>query len=896
MALLLSALAIMPVFGAVTGIVTVNKAFVAPAGSATITVDDADVNKLIPATNTRPGTWGSVGATVFISLDDTIGNSGASFATATGAADGDEISGTPKIVGPTTAGKLASDYAVSVFNRTTGRILVQFGGAVAPGADTLTITYNLAAKNTVTADVISPSDATGIKVTLTETGADTGKFEGGFSVTAIGATLSNDTTDTILAVPGQDITVKYTDTTPSVVVQTTLRVENTKPTGLLVSPSDGSVTTSLAPKLTVDFTDVDSTVDSGTFAFTIVGATTASDTPVTIGVGTPTVTAITNGFRAEVTLDASLAADKTVNIQWNASVSDKAGNAGNTDANASLSGNQDYRLVIDKQAPNFGSATIRAGTWWDAANNAVETDETKSMNTIIGIMLPKALDLTAATNDISEKLSVVSVTTSDFDVDGLKQTSGVTLSDVTPTAADVYSGAPDWIFLTVPAMAPDAKPSVSLKSTAGGISDEAGNATSAAVGPIAGTDEQAPTVTTSFNRTLDDKDVTLTITTNEAGGVPLVTVTSASQINNGLPVTQAVTLVGTNVYESKIAPGFGVHSVKVTVSDTASNAKVLGGKAIGADWPTSGALALYIDDTLPAPSVTVNNLTAAGASVESSEPFFITAAYTGEKKEYGLVAAGTVTNDAATTTIATDLDTQNTVTIATATLDGVSILDLKDTQDDNTFNFAVLGITTGEHELVVIGKDEAGNETSTGTIKFTVIARKAYTVGMSAGWNLISLPGNPSDGTINSVLPSSHPATDVLSYDDGVWSVASRTAGGTWEGTLTTIDGDHGYWVNTSSSEPVAALLALTSVGSAATLPTIAVEAGWNLVAVIDLAQVKQPSTQSASGYFTSITWSVAYTYDSSTRLWTRVTPAAGTIANGQGVWVWATKAGTLIP
>ena len=103
--------------------------------------------------------------------------------------------------------------------------------------------------------------------------------------------------------------------------------------------------------------------------------------------------------------------------------------------------------------------------------------------------------------------------------------------------------------------------------------------------------------------------------------------------------------------------------------------------------------------------------------------------------------------------------------------------------------------------MVIVGEDAAGNTVTTGTIDFTVTARKAYKVAVSAGWNLVSFPGDPTDSAIGSVLPATHPATDVLSFDDGVWSVASRTAGGTWEGTLTTIDGKHGYWVNTSSSE-----------------------------------------------------------------------------------------------
>jgi hypothetical protein len=902
MALLLSAVAIMPVFGAVTGTVAVDKAFVAPNGATLITVTDADLNILTAATNTPSGTWGSTGTTVFLSLEDTAGQTGSSFGG--GAAAGDEIAGTPVVVASSDSATL-SDYAVGIFNRTTGRISVQFGGGSAPGADTLTITYNLASKNATTATVTSPSDTTGISVALTETGADTGVFTGTFNVDDV---ATDDAADEILAVAGQDVTVKYTDASPSVSTTTTLRVEDTEPVGALISPADGSETTSLVPVLTVDFTDVDSTVDSGTIAFVITSATAASDANVAsqIVIGTPTVTAITNGFRTVSTLGlATAATDRTVSIRWHATISDLAGNTGQTDADAATSGSQDYTLILDQQGPNFAGAIVRAGTWWDAGAStpAVEDDETKSSSTTIAISLPDALAIAGTAYDLEETLSAGTITGADFEVDGLKGLDGTTTSDITPSAANVYAGALNWIFLTVPEMAPDARPTVNLLSGTAGICDTAGNCTT--TGTVAGTDEQAPTVTVSSNRdatgSLDDADATLTITTNEAGAPPVVTIVSATDSTR---IAQAVVLVGTNVYESKITPTVtagstaSMHSIRVVVTDTNSNVTTVGGKTVTASWPVSGALSLYVDSALPAPDVTANNETTdGGPSIEFSEPFFLTAEYADETAEYGLASDGTIA--AVATNVATDLDIQNDVTVTAATLDGVSILGSLDTQDNNTFNFAISGITIGDHELEITATDEAGNENKTGKIEFTVTARKAYSVAMNAGWNLISFPGNPADGAIASVLPSTHPATDVLSYDDGVWSVASRTAGGVWEGTLTTIDGDHGYWVNSTSSQPVTSLLALTSVGSAATLPTIAVEAGWNLASVIDLKQTKQTvtgDTQTAANYFTSVDWSVAYTYNSSTRAWTRVTPSTGNVVNGQGVWVWASKSGTLIP
>jgi hypothetical protein len=297
----------------------------------------------------------------------------------------------------------------------------------------------------------------------------------------------------------------------------------------------------------------------------------------------------------------------------------------------------------------------------------------------------------------------------------------------------------------------------------------------------------------------------------------------------------------------------------------------------------------------------------ADVEVETSVPFFITTSFTAEKAEFGLCGAGDpgcadgdLTINAAS--VSTDLDVQNTVTITEVTLDGVALDAQLDTQDNITFNIALLDITTGEHTLNVIATDAAGNEHDTGDIDFTVIARQPYEVAMNAGWNLISFPGTPADTDIDSVFPTTHPATDILTFDDGVWMVATRS-GSDWEGTLSSIDGEHGYWVNTTSSQPVEALLALPSAGSVATLPSIPVEQGWNLVAVIDLAQVAQngavggPDSRSGATYFVSLDWAVAYTYNSATRVWTRITATNGLLVeNGQGTWVWANEDGTLIP
>jgi len=898
MAVILGAIAIVPALAASTGAITLSKSYVSPTGEATITVDDADLNTTATATQDF----------VFTDLDNlTLTQAAAGtekFVTLTLSA-GEEILGIPTLTTASiTNSATVANFQVSVFNASTGVITIE-NNLLTRAA--LTIAYDKAAKQVTTAKVTGPNAPTGISVSLTETKVDSGVFEGKFKI----ATETYDMNqDRVQGVAGQIMTIKYTDANPSGSRSITLTIEDTEPVGALVSPADESSTTSLIPKLLVDFTDLDSKVDEGTAVIVIVTASKTGDVDDTVTLDAVDTSSITNGYRLEQQIASGTVTDATtVVIKWHGKATDKAGNVGRTDADSAVTGDQDYTLIIDKEAPSFSTATVHAGRWFDSGDNDVETKVTKSKNNIIAISFGDVYDVVEAGEDLEETLNVGTVTAADFIVDDVKQLDGTELDNVTPSAVDVYDGAKNYIFLTVPAMAPNATPKVTLKTTSGGISDLAGNSTSAE-STLTAADKQAATITATLSRSLDDKDATVTITTNETGGTPVV---KANE------VAQTVTLTATNTYESKITPGDGVWSILITVNDSASNVSTLGNATPSADSPSSSDILLYIDDAIPAATVKANGSAvaaggnAAAVKIEESVPFFLTADWTSEGKEYGLHDGGVATDEAGgravlatATDVDDDLDVHAKVTIGTATLDGVDIIGLVDTQDNQTFTLAVLTIATGDHTFVLGGTDEAGNSVDN-TYKFNVTARKAYELTVSAGWNLVSFPGTPNDGdtattddtAISRVIPSTHPATNALTFSGGQWLVAQRSVGGTWEGTLTDIDGDHAYWVNTTSSEPVKVLLGLTSVGTAATLPSIPITSGWNMVPVIDLAQVKigdAGSTVTADTYFTSVSWSVAYTYNASSRAWTRHTTTSGTLENGQGVWVWANRAGTLIP
>jgi len=767
--------------------------------------------------------------------------------------------------------------------------------------------------------ITSVSDKTGISITATESGLATGIFKvsvdisgsastaraddfggtlGGELNVSVGTTTgSYDVNPAIWGAPGETITATYLDVDSDGDSEgtrtTTVVVESNKPTVTVVSPADTLRTTDATPDLTVDVTDLDSGMTASTINFTIIeviGGT--SDKSLVEGELPPDVTTtdITNGFRAVVTLSdagTEFEDDFTV-ITWNATATDDAGNEGISDSGSDL---EHHILIIDQKSPVWTTAVATAGFWFDVDKNTVSIDVSKSSSTTIGIKFPNVLTIWR------EKLDAGTVSIADFEIDDLDLVGGTSVSGVTPLAANVYEGFERWIFLTVQEMAPDAKPDIELVA---GISDSVGNTTS--TGEISSVDGQAPTLTVSLSTTLDSDDTTVTITSNEAlAQNPSVSANAASTGTSGAGGTSFVqaaataSVEATNSWEFDFDPAnqVGAWGIIVTAKDTAQNTTTVGDAISTADWPTSDSIPFYSDNRMLAAVADPAN----DEEPELAIPFFVTLDFTAEGAEYGLLANSSVTADASL--VITDLDVYGEVTITAITLDDEDVSSLLDTQDNVVFTLAFLDITTGEHTLEYTAEDQAGNDVEDVEIDFEVKARKAYKVAMAAGWNLISLPGSPADAAIDSVIPSDHPATNVLSFTDGGWSVATRPAGGTWEGSLTTLDGLHAYWVNTTSSAPVESLLQLPAAGTANTLPTVAVSSGWNLVPVIDLAQTKQGSAadQTGAAYFTSISWSVAYTYDAKTRTWTRVTPSNGAnVTNGDGVWVWATRSGTLIP
>lgn len=166
-----------------------------------------------------------------------------------------------------------------------------------------------------------------------------------------------------------------------------------------------------------------------------------------------------------------------------------------------------------------------------------------------------------------------------------------------------------------------------------------------------------------------------------------------------------------------------------------------------------------------------------------------------------------------------------------------------ESNERNRFIYWPDALNFGTHTVEVDVRDAAGNE-ATFRYEFDKVTRSPFIVRLLAGWNAISLPQQPVDGSLEAAF--SDPKIDqVIGYfrpsSDAApqWQLATRQDG-VWTtnyGELTDISAGQGYWVHTDSfvnqSIPLRSPERLS-----ADLPTrpigITTYDGWNFVGVVD--------------------------------------------------------------
>ncbi len=706
---------------------------------------------------------------------------------------------------------------------------------------------------------------------------------------------------TITAVNGAVASASYNDPNPPGSRAASVVVETDAPVSVVTSPANNVSTQLTVPRFFVEVTDTGSGLGDGQGIQLVIDDFTVAPGSTQATGGTPPLplppvaskivspVAITGGFRQEFQIQSNLLSGE-MTIEYRATATDAAGNAGSTDSNTTDVGNQPNTIRIDARAPAIATTDIGApppaksipsgaitGQFWDTSitdSDKTQRNPTKARNTSIRVIFNEALDGT-------------SIQSSDFRVDGS-----------IPSAAEWFADRSESVFLTVGALTASQKPQVVV---AGDIRDQAGNGLSSLT-INAADDGIAPTITTTVTPALDTTRVNIDVSSNET----LITPPTITVNGVGQPTAS---LIGTNTFRRTVEPGGRPVALNIQVTATDANQNV---KSSGDASPVAeGAIKAEVDNTIPTPTSTP----ADDGTVFTTNPF-ITINWTAEAKEYGTTGAngtGVPTNVPAA--IVTDLDTHGRVTLTTATLDGAPAT-FQTNADSNIFILSALNLSFGEHTVVVNGTDEAGNTLTTPfTFDFTVEERPPVEIPLNPGWNLSGLPGAPSNASVAAVIGDNSDIDTLAQFDPtiiGGWRVAVRQPDGTFAGNLTMVDFTRGLWVHTSSFQPLEVDIPGIGGGSQATPPTINVVAGWNLVPVVTL-DIDNVTMVDPDAYLPAGTWTRGFGFDTVLDRFVGFTPdtsltddvtgtpvPAGSTATpmmvGRAYWVFFTDATVITP
>ena len=615
---------------------------------------------------------------------------------------------------------------------------------------------------------------------------------------------------------------------------------------------------------------------------------------------------------------------------WYLEATDRAGNTERTDSNSGKDGDQDFSLIVDVASPEFRDA--RTGISYDPDKKkeivnrsyiAVTFEDTGGRDAVKDVDHSKFLVEDAEVVGFIHLSDSPDCGTATKPVDPKKQTP----KDIDNVCIDSDRVPASRIYLELAeALAPDATPQVSMFG--GAVLDLAGNPSNQ--DEVRAADNIAPAITVTLTTDVmgrpvikNNGEVTINITSDEElRRLPTVYFAEVvdgadadaeeadlelgSSIRRGDRVQSDAAAENTwsRTYDNGDVGGSdGFYAVIVVAEDDADNVGATPG------WGKPGRKSKVPEATNGAD---LDDLVAAGLALEidtgtafdEDEPFSLSPQAGDDETEsnnpYITIDFSAEAGEYDTSTKRFKSDSHSAVEIASITLNGNDVSDHVAQVENNKYTLAAQDLGIGEYELKVTGRDDVGNEVSD-TYEFEVVARGAYKVNLTPGWNLVSVPGTPLDSSTQSVMGDTMQATIVLAYQDDAW-LTSVNDNGTWRGTLTDIVGGYGYWVQTTAFESISALIPETDTSSI--LPTARVIKGWNLLGVVDVLQNRAGSPPSggdeADDYFDNIAWKVAYSFDTSTNTWEKSIPKDGDnddeIVNGKGYWVWSTEAGTLVP
>ena len=860
------------------------------------------------------------------------------------------------------------------------------------GASTGKFTFSVALftvndLNTIELNTTPTTTITGLATAVGSTGGLDTRIT--TAATALGFTaqasdLATSFRDLIVPIrEGEQISVTYSDASPAGAVSASATIDLTPPTITLDQPVDKSFAGAQSTlKLTVS--------DSGaglTLTAVADNLRTSPQVSGTVVESSTSTKATSYSLNQTATSAAPILEGKT--SMWvgdNAGVLRDAvgnepkgsGSAQGTDATKTRGtrGNT-FQFTVDKAPPTLESA--KTGGKLDTNPTSATVDQI--------IDDPKAKNAVTVTLDLgvgAAPIDADTVSPADFEV-----TYNLTVPIVDVIVGKVVGQKQRLLLRLGEDLPTSARPTVKLTGT---LSDQAANAqTNVTLSDDKVVDALAPVVTGSIagevsSRPVARNQVTVTATSSESGTITgtasYLAVDSDGTLGEDLTgaskagaSTKALsfTSTGTGTWEATVkintitgvGEASGLVNVQIEVKDDSGNAGKAGladpeGTANKKGAIDKNALVFELDNKLnngvsaPDQIFTLSPESPASKAGErkadTTDPF-ITVKFAGEAAEYGVAVN---TDGVAVTAIKVDTHSDVTLKKATLTLPDATTLDvLVDFKKSGTSSFVMRaqGLALGSYKIAVQAEDALGNNSAkdvptaagkttnaeTFSFSFDVTARAKYTVSVAPGLNLMSLPGEPSDTDINSVIGADVAIDLVTTYDPsaalGPWLVATRNADtGLFEGTLTKIDAAHAYWMRASSFVDLKVDLPLSAL-TGQLPPTLAVQAGWNLVPIVDLQQRGFKTEIDSDAYYTGLDWSLTYTFDTLNSKWVRIakgtvdplctasltaaqaaakcstTPTGGTLADtatpdtlddavqvGRGYWVYANKAGTIVP
>jgi hypothetical protein len=756
-----------------------------------------------------------------------------------------------------------------------------------------TVSYKAPDVQDVDVTLSSTQDITGITLNLAETGADTGKFTGSFQTA--GASDEDSSPPGIASIAGSLITVTYDDDGTRRVANAT--VETTDPTILITAPEHDYSTRVRSARLIAEVTDADSGIDKDTIMFEVTPTNLAGGSVAGPGVTVTDVTtvAIAGGFKAEVQL-ANVPAGET-EITWYVTVMDEAGNLAESDRDDSEEGRQDYSIRIDTVAPALGTISIDSngdemnnrtvdgaitGNHLDDDNKAV-TNAGKGDDTSIRVVFNEALD-------------EGSLAASDFRVNG-----------VAPSDVAWSSKHPESAFLKVASLDSAARP---LVEVTGDIADTAGNIRPGGLKVENAMDGISPTLEVEIEPTYHKEEVTIRVRSNE----PLLTVPTINLNDSDSPVGLSVPrLIATDHYSTvfKAPTQPEIFNVNVSAQDTSANAASIGEAAPGDD----DAITFEIDKNLPLPSSitlpghdpvevgmdldedgTVGGISDDPYKITTMNPF-ITIEWDSEASEYDEDSHKTVDF---TDLMIGDFEVNTPMGEETGARsdwgDDSPVVFNVTKPTDNRLLISARSLALGTYTLSFNGADELGNALGDPvTIDIEVKEPDPFSISLTPGWNLVSLPAEPQASGINDVM-GDHAASIVLTYDPtqpGAWLSSSRGDDGVFAGSLESIGARTAYWIFTDGFDSIKVPITRPTGGGVTLLPTVNLVAGWNLLPVLDVGGGAAFGDDAASvgDYVDNVVRT--YSYDGSSD---RFDQLSGMLQIGSGYWAYLSAATVLVP